>query len=262
LPGQEQIGVRASNGHVVIEANGTMPGYWTGVCISLLGLVGTVLASRHNTRATVEARAQQAWQLLGAGRRRFVAALARRRKQTVGVVAAFVVLGLLLAAPLSPGTRLLIQPALEGVGMRVAATDAEGRSVPCEATPLQGLYSCGLLRATEAGLGITPTRDDAGEFGKFWPGLRAHVQASGVLVLKFPRVDARSGTLTLTTTLVSGSGTVVVRTSKGDTEPTPLSGNQSRSIRLPGGLSRSEPLELRLSAGPSGLDAVLRGELP
>jgi hypothetical protein len=260
LPGQEQIGVRASNGHVVIESNLAMPGYWTGVGVSLLGLVGTAFAMRRKSRASLESRLLRLREIARASRRR-VAHLVMGRRPRVWGAAAAVVLVLVGVALLSPGTRLLIQPAVEGIGMQARAIDADGGPVDCLPLPLHGRITCGKDTSVEAAFGVTPPSDQSGEFGKFWPGLRAKLRGGTSLTLKFPRVDARSGKLRLLSSLVAGSATLVVHTSKGDTAPLRLTGNQVQLIHLPAGLSRSGPLELRISGTGGGLDAILRGEL-
>jgi hypothetical protein len=258
LPGQEQLGLHVQNGHVVLDAGRTMPGYWAGLFASLLGLVGTALVvsrARHRTR--VEGWVMRA---LDFGRRRL--ARARLRLEPIAgrlLLALALLLGLLLL--LSPGTRLLSHPVVEGIGLRVTATSRAGSPLPCIASPLHGRYICGKGASVEAAQGITPPQDGSGEYGKFWPGMRVHFKESGARVnLSFRRVDARSGKLKLLST-VSGAVELVIHTTRGDVAPLRISGNQVQLVQLPAGLSRAETLNLELTSLGGGSDAILRGEL-
>jgi hypothetical protein len=258
LPGQEQIGLVAPNGRVVLSATATMPRFWPGVVLSLAAALVLGFASHSRRRRRAEEAVRS---LLDRGQTFVRDGLRRVPRPMLGAVAALVLL-LLLSLVMRRGSRLLLTPPIEGIGMDVSLLSPGKRDAPCQPHPWQGRYVCRNNRVTvEPTLGVTPPPDQSGEYGEFWPGTLVTLQSGAGAALRFPSVDGTRKKLVIdVTTSALFEITLVMNRRKLETKP--ATGYQKVVFTLPGNLARSSELrlEFRVTGGGGGAIAF-RGNL-
>jgi hypothetical protein len=139
-----------------------------GACV---GLVLTASERRRNKLSELLNRtARRLAELGGSARARF-SALWMRVLLLLGAL--LIVLGGMIAL-YRRGTRYLLIPPLESLGMRVSEYEPNTDSFQsCKSEWWRGRYKCKLSKAiVDASLGTTSNHDDSGEYAAQWPGTR------------------------------------------------------------------------------------------
>jgi len=252
--------VRAGNGDVLMTCDGTLPGYWPGLFVTLLAMAAIVLTAAARKRERFELLLQEAarrgMQAVESVRRSL-----HRRLRLLAVVAVIALLAVGVRARVR-GTRHLSASPIEGLGdLTVSWRGPDGELSPCMPAFWRGQYSCGSGAAVVDGwLGTTSPGDDSGEGAALWPGIRVTSRYAGTTVLlRFGRVrlDAPDGLWIQNSTWNAHH----VRVIWGDYVLTKsdFSGEEMHQLPLPEGAGGTRVLWIEIEAPVSGSNIVLRG---
>ncbi|HEX4338004.1 MAG TPA: hypothetical protein VH062_18975 [Polyangiaceae bacterium] len=257
-PHQEQLVVHAKNGDVLMTCDGTMPGYWSGLIVTLAAALGIGMGASERKRARFEemlraALARASSLAAEAGRR------GHRWAKPAAMVGAVVVLGLGIGVRFR-GARELAGPALVGLGDFDVGSYRNGHVEPCSPTFWRDQFTCTSGNVVVDGwLGTKAAGDDSGEAAALWPGIRVRSRKGNTVVLDFGRVhlDAPDGLWIQNATWFSHRakitwGDAVLATST-------FSGEEMHVFPLPPGKGGSKRLTIELEADNEGSICVLRG---
>lgn len=192
-PKQEQLGLYAANGHVVLSCDGFAKREVLGIIMTLLSAGGMVLLVQRRWRwetfalvARASAAARSAWLKL-----RFVAE--RRRALAWGLVG---LLGLAVCGwGLSRGSKDLLLPPLGLPWLQVREAAPTVRD--CSRHWWLARYRCTGLGSVGMVLGATGRGDDTAEYPRLWPATHVSFSTAGTMELTYSRVDLRDEALQL-----------------------------------------------------------------
>jgi hypothetical protein len=266
LPRQDQIHIKVGDGPVALTCDAALPRFYSGLSVSLLAglalLAGSMGAQRKQLEAFLLATRRRIAGCVEALMHRYRALPARTRRSLWCLFALIAFAAILTSS--RRGLRLLSAPPLEGVGLTVSAEIA-GQTRDCSASPLAGLYTCSVagkaLGQVEAALGQTPFKDDAGEFGKFWPGIQITAPLSNTVYrLHYDRAFVGAEQLELEFS-TNGSFEVWVETDGLVSNPQRLA-NPANHTTIPLGSVRGvQPLTVALRALQAQTYITVRGTL-
>ncbi|MCC6644650.1 MAG: hypothetical protein IT374_03635 [Polyangiaceae bacterium] len=257
LPKQEQIGLRVKNGHVVIACTGVMPGALRGMALSAFALAGVIALGKGARRRRLGALLTSS---LDRARERLGELTARVTPARLAAGAAVVLLVGYVAVG-RRGTRHLLAPPLEGMGLRVSLKKASGGPVSCVSALPMGAYFCdGASVESFLGYGPAPLQGDCGEDPPQFPSMRIHLREAGSEVrLAFDKVRAPGHKVRF---VYNTWGRFDAALWSGDKElwRGVIDGRNETTATLPPEVPVDLPLELRLRGGVSGAHLDIYGK--
>jgi hypothetical protein len=201
IPRQEQIGLHAGNGEVVLRCDGPMPGGYQGFLLSLLAVGFLSFSLREDRRAWLEAKLSRARQGLG---QRLAPAAVRARALVGGrgrvlllALVVVVILGGVLARV--RGSTMLRRSPWEGGGVDVWLVK-DGRRQRCRSKIWLAKLQCDDQTKLDFYIAPNAVVGNAEEYPTYWPGLRLTARAVGTVVeIEWPGTRLRGQELALRT---------------------------------------------------------------
>jgi hypothetical protein len=258
LPYQEQLVVNARNGDVVMTCDGTMPGYYSGLLVTVAAAVGIGMGASSRKRERLEGALHKGREWASR-----VAETARHRWQKgarLAVVAGLVALLALGIVVRLRGTRELSGAALEGLGDFDVLTYVDGHLKSCSPTFWRGQFTCDSGDVVVDGsLGSKVAGDDSGEYAALWPGIRVACRTANTVVLRFGRVHLnapdglwiQNSTWNAHQATIKWGGEVLAKAT--------FSGEEVHEFPLSAGKGGSKPLTIEIDAPVDGSSCIIRG---